>query len=386
MAKLKICLDAGHYGKYNRSSVVPAFYESDFNWKYHLLLKKYLEEYDIDVVTTRGKQDEDLDLYERGRRAKGCNLFYSVHANWAARESADYPVAYVPINGSADKIGMKLAQCVARVMETREGAMISKKKSEKGNWDWYGVLYGCTEVGVPGLILEHSFYSNPKSAQWLMDDENLDRMAWEEAAEIAAFYGVKKLDQQGEYRVISGAYTVLAYAENQLRLVRGIYPNACIIRADGYYKVQIAAFRTASEANAKQAEVKGKGIGCYISIDTDVEVVAQTASVQESTYTQKQFVRDLQEAIGAAVDGIAGQETLRKTPTLSAKVNATHKAVKPVQRRLYAMGYTEVGDADGEAGTKFTAAVAHFQQEHGCYPSGELSEWGKTWHKLLGIE
>ena len=102
MAKMRICLDAGHYGKYNRSAVVPAFYESEFNWKFHLLLRKYLEESGAEVSVTRQDQKEDLDLYERGRCAKNHNLLISIHANWAARESADYPVAYVPIRGTAD--------------------------------------------------------------------------------------------------------------------------------------------------------------------------------------------------------------------------------------------------------------------------------------------
>ena len=45
MSTKRICLDAGHYGKYNRSPVVKEYYESDMNWKLHLLLKKYLEGY-----------------------------------------------------------------------------------------------------------------------------------------------------------------------------------------------------------------------------------------------------------------------------------------------------------------------------------------------------
>ena len=34
MKEIKIMLDAGHYGKYNRSPVVPAYYESDFSFKF----------------------------------------------------------------------------------------------------------------------------------------------------------------------------------------------------------------------------------------------------------------------------------------------------------------------------------------------------------------
>ena len=38
-----ICLDAGHYGKYNRSPAIPEYYESDMNRKLHLMLKPALD-------------------------------------------------------------------------------------------------------------------------------------------------------------------------------------------------------------------------------------------------------------------------------------------------------------------------------------------------------
>lgn len=299
VAKKRFCIDAGHYGKYNRSAVVPTFYESDFNWKFHLLLKKYLELYDAEVTLTRKDKDVNMDLYERGRCAKEHDLFLSIHANWAQRSSADYPVSYVPINGSADALGLKLAKCVAAVMQTKEAGRIDSKQSTKGAWDWYGVIYGAVSVGVPGIILEHSFYSNERSAKWLMDDGNLEKMARSEAEVIAEHYGLKKTDQ---------------------------------------------------------------------------------------AYTRREFVMDIQKACGAAVDGIAGPETLSKTPTLSATQNARHAAVKAVQRWLYAQGYTEAGAADGIAGRKFTAAVMRFQSDNHCVADGEITAKNKTWRKLLGME
>ncbi len=102
-------------------------------------------------------------------------------------------------------------------------------------------------------------------------------------------------------------------------------------------------------------------------------------------YDLEQFIRDIQAACGAKVDGIAGPETLGKTVTLSAKKNARHKAVKAVQQRLLALGYTEVGRADGVAGPKFTSAVAHYQQDNGCYVDGIITAKNKTWKKLLGM-
>ena len=41
---MKICLDAGHYGKYNRSKVVPEYYESEMNWKLHNYLAEELKQ------------------------------------------------------------------------------------------------------------------------------------------------------------------------------------------------------------------------------------------------------------------------------------------------------------------------------------------------------
>lgn len=102
-------------------------------------------------------------------------------------------------------------------------------------------------------------------------------------------------------------------------------------------------------------------------------------------YGQTQFVKDVQTAIGAAVDGIAGPETLSKTVTLSAEINYRHAAVKPVQKRLAALGYSEVGTADGIAGPKFTSAVAHYQMDNGCYADGEITARNMTWKKLLKL-
>ena len=48
-----VCLDAGHYGKYNRSPAIPEYYESDMNWKLHLMLRSALEKYGIKANAER---------------------------------------------------------------------------------------------------------------------------------------------------------------------------------------------------------------------------------------------------------------------------------------------------------------------------------------------
>lgn len=308
-----VCLDAGHYGKYNRSPVVPAYYESVMAWNLHNYLATELEAYGINVVKTRAAQDVDLALVSRGKASKGCDLFISLHSNACDTESVDRPVAIylVPdaastIDEASKEIAGMLANTVRDVMQTTGKPqtlyMLSSNDRDgdgKKDDDYYGVLHGAHVVGTPGVIMEHSFHTNTKATKWLLVDSNLRALAKAEAKTIAAWFDVQKV---------------------------------------------------------------------------------------EDTYTQKEFIREVQKACGATVDGIAGPETLSKTVTISANFNGKHAVVRPFQKYLHALGYDEVGKADGIAGPKFTAALAHFQQDNDCTPTGLAEAWGKTWQKMLGLK
>jgi hypothetical protein len=105
----------------------------------------------------------------------------------------------------------------------------------------------------------------------------------------------------------------------------------------------------------------------------------------ESQYTLEQFVKDVQRAIGVAVTGKADDLTLRNTVTISNTINNRHTVIKAVQKRLLALGYSEIGTADGVAGAKFKTALTNFQNKNGCTPTGIAEEEGRTWKKLLSV-
>ena len=105
----------------------------------------------------------------------------------------------------------------------------------------------------------------------------------------------------------------------------------------------------------------------------------------ENGYTITQFITDVQKATGSTVDGKAGPETLGKTVTISKIKNNRHAAVQAVQKRLAALGYTQVGEADGVAGKKFHEALTAYQLKTGCVPDGEATAGCQTWRKLLGM-
>ncbi len=229
---MKICLDAGHYGKYNPSPVVEGYYEAEMNWKLHLMLKHELEQYGIEVCTTRAQQERDLDVYRRGCAAKGCNLLLSIHSNGAANlaKTPDYPIVYAQISGVGDTLAERLAECIARVMGTNQGGRVGHREGKNG--DYYGVLRGAATVDVTALLLEHSFHTNPAAAKWLMDDANLKRLAEAEAAEIAAHYGFRKHPPAVLYRVQVGAFAVRENAQRMLAAVRAAGFDGFIVEGE----------------------------------------------------------------------------------------------------------------------------------------------------------
>lgn len=233
----KICLDAGHYGDYNRSPAVPEYYESRMNWKLHLLLKAELESYGMEVITTRADAEKDLGLEARGRASAGCDLFLSLHSNAAGSgvyENIDYVVAYVMLDGSTDALGTALSETVAKIMSTTQSPRINTREGSNG--EYYGVLRGAASVGTPGIILEHSFHTQTRATRWLMEDTNLQKLAAEEAKVIAEYFAKSKLDAAPErwYRIRKswgdagsqlGAYKDLALAKEHCPVGYTIFDN-----------------------------------------------------------------------------------------------------------------------------------------------------------------
>ena len=268
----KICLDAGHYGKYNRSPAVKSYYESDMNWKLHNLLKAELEAYGFEVIQTRADQATDKSLTARGKAAAGCDLLLSIHSNAAGsevKESVDYPVVYVPLNGTGDAIGKKLAECIEKTMGTKQKAKCQSKKGNNG--DYYGVIRGATSVGVPGLILEHSFHTNTKMTNWLLDDKNLQKMAEAEAKILADHYGMTKVTKPKEttrtvYRVQVGAFSKKSNATEKLQAVQAAgFEDAFLTHDDSWWRVQAGSFEVKANAEQRLKKVEAAGFSCFIA-------------------------------------------------------------------------------------------------------------------------
>ena len=224
MSNIRICLDAGHVGsKYNQSPVVKTYYESAAMWTLHLKLKAALEQRGFEVVTTRASIDTDLGVYERGTASKGCDIFLSLHSNACGTESVDYPVVYRAHDNknNADALALKLAKKIGELMGTTQAGRTATRKNSSGG-EYYGVLRGARAVGTPiYLLIEHSFHTNKKATQWLLKDENLEKLAQAEAELLASHYGLQA--EAAEKTAIMG--TAQATAAQMAQFCRGKNPE-----------------------------------------------------------------------------------------------------------------------------------------------------------------
>ena len=191
---MRICLDAGHYGNYNQG-VVKSYYEAKVVWDITNLQKKYLEEYEgVQVILTRDNQAKDLALYDRGAKAKGFDLFISNHSNACDTESVDYPVVIRAVDNknNAEALAKPLAEVIAKTMGTRDKGRTWTRANSSGG-EYYGVLRGARAVGCKHyFIIEHSFHTNKKACNWLLNKSNLEKLVKAEVEVIAKHYNLKK--------------------------------------------------------------------------------------------------------------------------------------------------------------------------------------------------
>lgn len=322
---VKVCLDAGHYGRYNVSPVNGNYVESKRMWDLHILLKKYLEQLGVLVFTTRPEQAKDLARYSRGTSAAGCDLFISLHSNAAAKESIDYVVAYcqyddkhIACDDISREIGQKLAEVVAGTMGTVQAPRISTRRSDNDkdsdgvlDDNYYGVLNGARQVNVPGIILEHSFHTNLKATNWLLDDKNLDKLARAEA-ECIASYLLKK-----EVKLDSNT------------------PKPA-----GRYKYGVGQFVTVSTHYAGKNDGNEKAVG--LNPHLNMKIVAVHDGARNPYQTDfGTFIND------GDIRGIANGSSLAEVQAKEAKAKAPAKTELPTSNSKYVVGRTYTLVADG---------------------------------------
>ena len=196
---IKIMLDEGHMSGYNKYTVIGGkTAEGDVVWSIGQYLIPLLREYGFVVASTKSTINAypgapgDDNITARGRMAAGYDLLLSLHTNACSTESVNRPVVIYPVSGKCKD----LAALIGAKLQTVGGwqnYQIFSKYNSAGNADYYGVIRGAAQVGVPGLIVEHTFHTNAAAARWISSSDNQRKLAAALAEVIAGYYGLGRI-------------------------------------------------------------------------------------------------------------------------------------------------------------------------------------------------
>lgn len=245
-SNLLVCIDPGHYSGKNTVESGTAYAEGDFTLQLAKELSGVLkEDYGVTSILTRDSGSISIDGYTdnaldsghislRGEYAEGTDLFLSIHtnANLEGANGCETEEQPISINKPililneiaceqeqavkvANGIGSHLAEtsyqlgiaAVGTFCAVEESGQIRewtdayndqtdvegtvcRRSGEHG--DYYGVLRGAANVGVPGMIIEHGFHTVPEMRQMAAAGELAGAWARADAEGIAEGFGFEK--------------------------------------------------------------------------------------------------------------------------------------------------------------------------------------------------
>lgn len=213
-----ITIDPGHKKGYNKGAV-KGYYEGTAMYTLAELLKSELESYGVNVVLTRDENGNPT-LEERGKMAieNGSKVFISLHSNYTKGEARYVCGFYSVKRKESETLCGDIVRAVAEEMEcTNAWSKGALTKKNTAGTDYYGVIRHSVEGDSPveySFIIEHGFHSTKEQCEWLMDENNLAKLAKAEAEVIAKYFGLKRKEKKKFFRVSVGIYDNESEAED----------------------------------------------------------------------------------------------------------------------------------------------------------------------------
>lgn len=201
-----VVLDPGHGGSEPGTSG-NGLVERDVNLKIAKYCRDALLGYDgVEVYMTRDS-DVNVGLEERAEIAKRlhANIFVSIHNNAATNSSARGSEVIVPLNGSGTAVGERILDKLA-ALGLWKRSVYDKEYPGNPSLDYYSVIRNTAAAGIPGIIIEHAFISNPDDAAFLSNEANLQRLGAADAAGIAEHYGLSSMKRENAIAFVERLY------------------------------------------------------------------------------------------------------------------------------------------------------------------------------------
>ncbi len=173
-----ICIDPGHGGTAATDSfrVGPTGEREEWiDLRVSLMLADLLKKDGASVILTR-KADKDVGLKARADLAiaRHADLFISVHHNATADSSVNIPIIYFHGNASENQASVEFAKRFAREIRFLwpNGNIPVSITSDFVIFPTSGASVLRNSYGIPGIIGEASFFSNPAEELRLKDREH----------------------------------------------------------------------------------------------------------------------------------------------------------------------------------------------------------------------
>ena len=190
-----VIVDPGH-GSVDGGANKNGVSEEAANWALATALKAELQSYwGVKVYLTRGSSEYNSNS-GRGRQGLvlDADLVVSVHNNSGVAEAKGIEV-YGTINPAYSKvtaaIGTKICEKVSALGLTNRGYKTRASSTNIGR-DYYTLIDEAVCAGIPGMIIEHCFISNPSDAAFIADPLNQKKVGAADATAIAEYFGLVK--------------------------------------------------------------------------------------------------------------------------------------------------------------------------------------------------
>lgn len=204
MQSVVVVLDPGHGGT-DSGAVGNNVAEKNVNLKIAQYCKEELEKYNGVTVYMTRSGDTYVSLADRVNFAvsKKANVFVSLHNNSNPSSVPNGAEVYYPnsnYNASCGATGSQLAKIIesnltdlglaSRGIHVRNTENNSKYPDGSLS-DYYAVIRESKMNGIPAIIVEHAFISNPSdAANYLSTDAKLKQLGIADAKGIAEYYGL----------------------------------------------------------------------------------------------------------------------------------------------------------------------------------------------------
>ena len=221
-ASFVVVLDPGHGGSdtgATRTHNGVTYIERDLNLKIALACKAELEKSGVTVYLTRTDNNTKPSLTERAIIASnyGADLFISIHNNSQAGDTATGSEVWVPNSSSynyyayqtGQTLGNDIINQLASLGLNKRGVFTRNATPVGGNpaetyptgdiSDYYTVINESRRRGIPGMIVEHAYVSNPSdAANFLSSDAKLQALGASDAKGILEY--IKSAEDSYRYK------------------------------------------------------------------------------------------------------------------------------------------------------------------------------------------